>query len=150
MTHPLSVVGFFCEDIRDEQTGGETLIGVFPDNMVVPGVPGALPRAAVYVRINFDPTTPPAGGHIVMRWHDGTETVIGDITEALITQSRDGVVSSGLPIVGIKSKTILSPFVVPSAGRIDLVAKFGDAEHLCAILNVKVAEPGQEATSNET
>ena len=43
-----------CEDIRDERSGTETLVGVLPDNVAIRGPRGVMPKLAVYLRIQID------------------------------------------------------------------------------------------------
>src|SRR5215208_8095167 len=59
---PVSAVAIFCEDIREEQSGQNTIVGTLPDNLVVQAPPTGTPstasavmgKLAVYLRINFD------------------------------------------------------------------------------------------------
>ena len=68
--HSLSIMGFFCEDIREESGGTFTLIGLMPDNVTVEelkhdgGKEGVslsnrmVTKLCVFVRANFDPDDP--------------------------------------------------------------------------------------------
>src|SRR5262245_51551583 len=51
----IQAMALFCEDIRREAQGRDTLIGVFSDSLRVRSFPGALRRVQVYVRIRLDP-----------------------------------------------------------------------------------------------
>ena len=51
---PITAIALFCEDIREEQQGTSTIIGVLPDNLSVGPGPGFLPKLAIYLRIQID------------------------------------------------------------------------------------------------
>ena len=55
MNSPYNVVGVFCDDIREEVNSRHTLIGIYPDNLYVPAVPGMLDRLSLYVRAHIVP-----------------------------------------------------------------------------------------------
>lgn len=148
MPRPLQAVGFFCEDVREEQAGTETLIGIYPDNMAVPGIPGMLHKLGIFVRINFDPESPPSKGTVVLIAPDDSRQVIGEFSEQLIQESRNGAVAQGTLIAGLKMRSTLIPFPVFTPGRFQLIAEFGDDQYLCATLGFKVVEPPSEATSS--
>ena len=42
----------FCEDVRCESGGTETIVGVFPDNPRVPETHPVIPKYFAYVRVN--------------------------------------------------------------------------------------------------
>ena len=49
----ISVVGLFCEDIRDEAAGSATLVGVLPGNISISVERGYLPKLCFYGRVMF-------------------------------------------------------------------------------------------------
>src|SRR5262245_1416449 len=49
-----SVIALFCEDIREEKSGQDTIIGILPDALNVPQFPGALPKLGIYVRFHLN------------------------------------------------------------------------------------------------
>jgi hypothetical protein len=50
----ISAFAFFCEDVRREASGKETLIGVMADVMLFQTFPAHVRRMQVYYRIRFD------------------------------------------------------------------------------------------------
>jgi hypothetical protein len=144
MIEQFTILGLFCEDIREEQSGIETLVGILPDNISVPSVPGMMPKLCVYVRINFPPSFPMQPGSMVLRFPDGVEAAVGEFTEELIATARENTIAEGGPLAGIKSRATLGGLTFKEAGRIHLVAKLGDKEYLCGSLNIKVTIPPQE------
>lgn len=52
----VSAVALFCEDVRREASGKQTLIGVFADLVRITEMPGEIRRLSVYYRIRFDPS----------------------------------------------------------------------------------------------
>jgi hypothetical protein len=144
MIQQFTILGLFCEDIREEQSGIETLVGILPDNISVPSVPGMMPKLCVYVRINFPPSFQMQPGTIVLRFPDGVEAPVGDLSDELIATARENTIAEGGLLAGIKSRATLSGLTFKEAGRLHLIAKLGDKEYLCGSLNIKVANPPQE------
>ena len=131
----ISAIGIFCEDIRSEKSGQDIIIGTYPDNLAVPEIPGAIPKVAIYTRINIDPTAVP--GDIRMRLDiEGGEVIqLGTIELAYISKSQDDARKKGSPLVGLISRVAFAPFPVRKVGRVKLVIESGAKEILGGILN---------------
>lgn len=132
-----SVVAVFCEDVREEKAGSDTILGVFPDNINVSAIPGMLPRMGIYVRVHIDPEPDPGAISIRLQFPDGAETPLTTLDPALVLKSRNDARNSGHPIAGLISKTVATPFPLPQAGRILVWVKVGDTDYLAAALNVQ-------------
>lgn len=51
MTDKFEAMSIFCEDIRGEKSGQDTIIGIYPDNVAVEVLPFIFPKIGVYIRI---------------------------------------------------------------------------------------------------
>src|SRR5204863_1010 len=97
---PLSAIGIFCEDIREEKSGQVTLVGILPDNVVMPRIPPEIaeknpsarpiiPRIALYVRVHVgaDEAMQPLRLKLILP--NDSEMEIGTIDTDLITKSQN-------------------------------------------------------------
>jgi hypothetical protein len=129
------IVGFFCEDIRQETAGSESIIGVLPDNMTVPL--GAIPKLAVYIRIYIDLDEMPQTVFLSLRLPWGDPIQIGEAPDTIFEEARTGARANNLPAAGITMRAILSPFPVAAYGLLTAVATVAGTEHICAMMNIK-------------
>jgi hypothetical protein len=131
-------IGFFCEDVRQEVSGTETIVGVMPDNVAIQGQPGgSLPKLGMYVRIHITTDLEVKTISVTADFFDGANRqVIGIFDEAQIAQEKDKARSSGAHLIGFVFRAILSPFPVSQFGRILLRAKIGEDEAICGGLNI--------------
>lgn len=118
----LNIVGFFCEDIREEKTGQITLIGILPDNISVPPIPanapdGArarMPKLAVYIRIHISPDENVRSMATKLVLSGGDEISLGEIDAAVIAQAKKEATDAGLPVAGIVHHAIMQGFAIPT------------------------------------
>jgi hypothetical protein len=143
-----SIVGMFCEDIRQDVTRAETLVGVFPDNVSTPGLPLIIPKFGMYVRINLDPHAKDVPIEFILEHPDGALITKNLIDPKLISDTKAEARKTGAPIAGIISRVIMVSFEIHMPGRIMLRARVGKDEFVAGSLNVKV-EP-QQATTGAT
>src|SRR5258705_6911835 len=147
-----SVVSIFCEDIREERSGQDTIIGILPDNMLVPmsGTPRpmqALPKLCVYVRIHLDIDSRPQSISSGLFSPDGIELVLQTWDPSTIDTAYSQARANGMPVVGLVLKAIMGPFPVPSPGKIvskvtidDVEFIGGRLESLFFVLSASLAE----------
>ena len=134
---PVSIVGIFCEDIREEKSGQDVIVGTLPDNLSVAKTPGLMPKLSVYLRIHFDAGgMPPKSISVKMIDTDGTERPLPQWEPALIEQAFTDSRTNQMPIAGLISKITFSPYPVSSLGRILIVATIDGADHIAGALNV--------------
>lgn len=130
-------VAIFCEDIREEKSGQDILVGLISDNLGVESFPAMLSKLGVYMRVYFDPTTEPApfSGFLRLPWSDQI-IGLGEADRALMEKSFREAKANGNVLAGIILKGIFSPLPVPSPGKILAYIKIGDDELLCGALNI--------------
>jgi hypothetical protein len=148
---PVSIIALFCEDIRTEAQGTDSLVGIMPDNLNVPQFPFILPKLSIYLRVLFDRRMDLKPIGVGMRipgvQGDVQMTVLDD---NLISSAREKSESNESPVLGLIARAVLSPFPVPSPGRILVVAKVQGKERICGGLNVQKIPQAEPTTSSAT
>jgi hypothetical protein len=145
MTKHGNIVGLFCEDVREEKTG-HTVIGIFPDNVNVPALPGALPKLGVYVRCHLDPRAKIKNLSAKLRLADGEEIQLASFDEATIKKTQAEAREKGTPIAGFIMIAVAMMVKVKEAGLMLAIVNVGGTEVLAASLNLQV-EPAIVAAS---
>jgi hypothetical protein len=135
----------FCEDIREEKAGTDTLVGVLLDNIEVERVPASLTKLGLYTRIYFDPLgddTDIGEVHLKLVLPDGSESAITSFGLEIIEHAKNAARQQDSPRVGLISKAVAAPFPLNSAGRIKFVVQTRTTEFISGYLNVKVKDSG--------
>lgn len=134
---PVSVVGVFCEDIREEKSGNITLIGVIPDNVEVPSIPVGIPKLCVYIRSHFDPSMPIRVFKHKIILPDQTK-LDADSDLAVVAKAQADALEAGTPICAIFARIEMSPFPVTMLGRVRVETTLNDTTYLACALNFKL------------
>lgn len=150
---PSSVVGLFCEDIREEKSGQDTLIGILPDNMQLSPHPSAphqegiplFPKLGLYVRIHLDIDHKPSECTLRVRNTDGSLMAVGSWDQHVIDRAFNDAKQNQMPYVGLIQKMIMSPLPIPSSGKIVATVLLENREYIAATLNVIVSYPTASA-----
>jgi hypothetical protein len=133
----------FCEDIREEVKGTDTIVGVLPDNVAVPQIPFAFPKIAVYTRIMVAADYDPGPMALVLRHADGSEVPLAQVDPALVEEGKADARAQEKPFLGIVLRAAMGGLAVPAEGIVLAILREGDREHQCALLNVKLTPPAQ-------
>lgn len=143
----ISVMGFFCEDIREEKNDIITLVGLIPDNAggvpqgppAQPGATAIWPKVCMFMRINFEPQTPitTASMHLVMP--NGRQK-LAEVDTDFIDNARRKAIDRGNPLAGIIFRATAAALPL-SSGVIRLEADIDGETYLAAALNVIVPSP---------
>lgn len=136
----ISIIGLFCEDIREEKAGTDSLMGILPDNLNVPG-PGMIPKLALYTRFHIDPAIDPGTIAIRIDHPNGDRMMLTTLDPALIKKARDDAMAGGFPIAGLISRSGFGNFPLQAEGVIKAVAIVSGQEIVCANLKVKFVRP---------
>ncbi len=135
-----SVVGVFCEDLREERSGQPILISVFPDTVEVPMIPIVMPKLGLYIRIHLDAgSQPPKTITSKVISSDGSELVLPSWTEDVITKGFDDAKTNAIPLVGLLLNAVLSPFPVNKPGLIVAKILIDGNEYIACNMNVRAS-----------
>jgi hypothetical protein len=139
---PPSVIGVFCEDVREEKTGQDTIIGILPDQVGLSEIPGSMGKFGIYLRLHLDAAGPkpksiqgrlidPSGKEIALpRWSD--ETIQRGFSEAA---------KSGIPLVGLLMKVVFGALHVPQEGLFRVVVNLDGTDFLAANFKASLGSP---------
>ncbi len=135
----VSAFAFFCEDVRREASGKETLIGVAADIMRFPKFPAKSRRLQVYYRIRFD--VGKKYNQIILptlEW-DGKPVEPEIPTEPfpldMIHNSLADAEKRKLPYVTAGGRLILrEPFTIQKPSQLLAFLKIGEEKMLCGAL----------------
>ncbi|HSC19433.1 MAG TPA: hypothetical protein VLC74_11005 [Rhizomicrobium sp.] len=151
----ISVMGLFCEDIREEKNDILTLVGLVPDNANVAGgdepIPAGktkvIPKLCVYVRINYDPKNPCGSAAVRLIMPDGSKHPLGDIDAALMETGRAQALARGNLLAGVTFRAVMSPLPVKSGGHLKVEVEIGSETHLAAALNLNFVSNAATASA---
>jgi hypothetical protein len=133
----VSCIALFCDDIREEKANRETLVGVYPDNVNLPGLPGSFPKICIYLRVNvrlgFDP------GKIIatVMLPGNVELVREEVGADVVASSQQKAKDTNAFYAGLKAKIVLSPLKVDQAGRISVIVTAAGKDHIAGALNLR-------------
>jgi hypothetical protein len=143
-----SGVGFFCESIRTEVGGTNTLVGLIPDNMVVRRVPGVIHGIGLYIRVNIDVDLKVGPMAVSLYFSDGTEHPVQTVDENFIRENQRQAKELGAPFVGILARVNMQQFPIPALGRARAVIHLNGEERVVATLNFVLSpDQGDSVTS---
>lgn len=137
-----AAIGIFCEDIREERSGQDTIIGVLPDRINITSVPGMLPKLCLYLRVHISPPEAevgPISARIIMP--DGKVLIENKMEHEKIAQSKSRAAKDGNPYIGLILKFVITPLPISQAGRILAEVEIGDRKEICGGLNLNLLAP---------
>ena len=137
MNRPWNIVGVFCEDIREEKTG-HTLIGILPDNLSVPEVPGAIPKLGIYVRCHVETHANVGPISLKLKFADGEIVKLADFSEAKVKATQEDARNKGAPLAGFVLLAVAVMVQIRTTGRILAIVEIGKEEVLAAALNIQI------------
>jgi hypothetical protein len=138
MAPTFTLLGMFCEDIREEKNGQDTIVGVLPDHIEIPRLSGSFAKIAVYLRFAFTPDSSVSNISYWIEMLDGTK-IKKEVDGKLILKAKDDSRESGHPLATIIARIRMGPVLVNNEGRFNLHASIDGDETLVSSLNVKLA-----------
>lgn len=141
----ISIIALFCSDARREVGGTETLVGVLPDTIKLPRLPGAFAQICIYVRMHLQPNF--RAKEIITRVEmpDGSvfdkSAMSADLLESTIAKLQSGVPYSGMIV-----KFVVAPFQIAQEGRVQVIVAIDGRDHLVGALNCKLASNAEQVT----
>lgn len=136
-----AAITFFAEDSREEKSGATTIVGILPDRVAVPSVPGAMPKIAIYTRLHVPVETEINDASVWMRSPTGEETELSVFDAEMIKSAQADSIANGSRFFGLVSQAVASPFPVFSLGRFEVFVRSGGLEELTGALEVIIGEP---------
>ncbi len=137
---PFSAIALFCEDIREEKSGVDSLMGVLPDNINVGNLPGMLVKLCVYFRIQLDVDVNPKTMKARIKLPGAAPIEIATFDD-LIETSKQHAEAIGLPFAGMIAKAIFTPLAIDQLGKIEAFIEVDGTEYICGALNLVQSAP---------
>lgn len=138
MKSGINAVALFADDSREEVSGKESLIGIYPDSVEVPAIPGAIPKLVIYFRVHIPIEAKFNLISAKLRRPDGEENSLGEVTWENIVEPRQQSIKAGGTMVGLVLKAMISPFVFKEEGRFRAVVDIDGEEVICGSLDGKL------------
>lgn len=135
--HEIAAVALFCEDVREEKQGTESVMGVFPNAINVSGFPGELNRLALYVRIHVATTWDATDLRIYFRNTDDSLVELSVVEKSFVEATQKNAEQTGFSIAGLITKAIMPNFVVPKAGTVVAFLKCRDVDVVIGALQFR-------------
>jgi hypothetical protein len=137
MMRPFTFIGIFCEDIRNESQGTQTLVGILPDNVKIGGFPGMLSRISVYIRIQLD-RGQPLPNKLCARMKTPGKTIfeIAEFTQQMMVTAKEQADKQETPFTGLIATGTFVPMPVTEPGRIEAIVEVDGTEYVCGVLNL--------------
>jgi hypothetical protein len=136
-----SAITIFCEDIREEKSGQDSIVGTLPDNLIIgtsptPGASAMLPKFCTYIRINFDVEHKP--NELSVKLIDAKDAIIslGGWEQPVIDKAFSDAAGNQMPIVGLIWKMIAAPFPIVAAGKITAKVIVNGTEYVAGVINI--------------
>ena len=144
---PTVAIALFCDSVRQEKSGSESIIGVMSDNVNIAKVPSLIPRVSLYVRLQIDRDVDPNPIKILLSTPDGREEPIMDVDPTTVDKSRESARERDKPFGGVVCRVEMAPFHVPTYGRLGVIVQTKTERIIAGTL--AFLKPEEEATSNE-
>ncbi|MGQ3299657.1 hypothetical protein [Reyranella sp.] len=149
MRPPVIALALFCDSIRREIGGIDSLVGILPDSVALEEIPGMVPRIAFYLRLQIDPKIDPNPMEITIRMLDGSRESLGQIDAAVVNRARE--LAADKPYAGVIVRSHLAPVAVAAPGRIEAYLSTGVGEEiLCAHLTFLRQEGADSKASSSS
>ena len=161
--HKRSILGLFCEDIREEAGEQFTLIGLMSDNLSInpikvdkstpqqnaSAIGKMLSQVCIFVRVNIDPTDPLEEISLRISFPDGTSLPIGGAEAHIVAKAKADAIEKGNPLAGIIMRAALQGFRPLQGGLIKLEADLDSETQLLAAMNMEVNEVTSSSESGQ-
>jgi hypothetical protein len=143
----VSAVAIFCEDIRGELSGQDTIVGTLPDNLGALPPPQAppvgaapmLPRLGIYLRVNLDREQgPPNELRVKLINTNGEMIPMQGWSEDVVRKGFSDAKENEAAIVGLILKVVASPFVIYRAGKVNIIVTVDGVEYVAGQLNISI------------
>ena len=138
---PITAIALFCEDIREEQQGTSTIIGVLPDNLSVGPGPGFLPKLAIYLRIQIDHAVNVNTIRARIIFSDGRELDMAPFDLGSVEIAKKESIQNSISYTGLVGKAIIAPVSIQESGKVEVIMTVNDEEFACGTLRLIVSDP---------
>ncbi len=133
----------YCDDIRQELGGKITLVGIYTGKCLIQTIPGILPKLCISISMAA-PKTDPFRSIQVSAVFAGTEVVKMELDESQIhhiLEANPSIEPKERKAMTLVLMGVISPFSVPSAGRLKVTVTADGRDLYCEHLEIDSAPP---------
>lgn len=145
-----NAVAVFCEDIREETRNLNSLMGVFPDNMNVPKIPGAFSKIGFYARVHVNAKADVGAISVYLRLPDGHEDSLQTVAADLVKKEQKKSRENQRPNAGFIVQGILNGLPITQEGQLQLIVRVGDEETVAGVLALKLDQSVRDSTASQS
>lgn len=149
----VTAFALFCDDVRRERSGKDTLIGVMSDTLTVPHFPGRPKRLAVYFRVRLETGKQYSDPIQIELEVPGVEIRAdktghpGPIPTDIIERALKSATERGSPYASILGKMDFDELpLFPEPVTLKALLRVGGQTQICGILNIALSKSASNAT----
>lgn len=143
-------IALFCDDLREEIGGSTSLVGIAPDNIVVPRIPSKLPKVAIYSRIIIPIDFSPCDISVWLKYPGGREVQIGSFPANDVEEACEAARAEGNLVTGLVAEAQTTSFAINEPGRIFFALRYDDREDLIGSVRFLAAEGEAEESASDS
>jgi hypothetical protein len=137
---PITAIALFCEDIRDEKLGTESLVGILPDNLAIGGPAGGfLPKLAIYLRLQLENEVDIKTISARVIFPGGRVIEMATFDPDAVKSAKEQSKANGIPYTGLIGKALMTPVPIEALGKIEVIVTADGEDFVCGILNIVTA-----------
>lgn len=125
-----SVVGMFCESIREEVGEKTTIVGILPTNLEVEEFPATILNLGLYVRINVDSAWVPTPIKISLGEADGKSNALVEISEEFLKGALEDARVKDQILVTLVFQRPATPFHVKEPTNVQVTVNIDGEEFI--------------------
>jgi hypothetical protein len=128
MIQRFAAITMFCNDVREEISGSQTIVGLLPDNIGVPIFPGGIDKIVILTRITLDVNEPPPKLATYILTQNGTRLADNEIDSSMLAEAIAEAKSEGnlMATVNVKIEMRNIPFSEPGRLEAHLIVEGND------------------------
>jgi hypothetical protein len=111
-------------------------MGIMPDKLNVPAIPGFFSKLGIYVRIHVRTDATTTGIRVRLMLPDGTEKHLETFSETYVQTELTKALAQGRPYIGFLIQSTATMLPLTRTGRLNLMVDIGGEEILAASLEV--------------
>jgi hypothetical protein len=145
---PISASGFFCDDVRTEVNGLHTIVGIYPDKVALPNIPGLFQILWLYIRVHLDPELDPGSMKVFLTLPNGNEIHVSDVDPDMIAEVQKNARDEASPFAGVLLRFRFGDFQIQQPGRLTVILRTehqGDLVAATLFTEIMAADPSAEA-----
>lgn len=133
----------YCDDIRQEVGGKITLVGIYTGKCLLQSIPGVLPKLCLSLSMAA-PKADPFRFIQVSAVFAGIEVMKMELNESQINgilAANPSIDPKERKVMTLTLMGVISPFPVPSAGRLKITVTADGRDLYCEHLEIDIAPP---------